>query len=151
MISLSDLTTPLFRYISLIDLFLMNNRSASFLLFSYFVISLCNFILPCIHSRCVDALDIRTIGRFLNFYKYRPFLLRSLFTLPTIIFKVTMNSSINDRAVSSTPSSSSFEKQAELAREALQNFNTIRVLNAPAAIKGALNELVHATVRAFLF
>ena len=62
-----------------------------------------------------------------------------------------MNSSINDRAVSSTPSSSSFEKQAELAREALQNFNTIHVLNAPAAIKGALNELVHATVRAFYF
>ena len=60
-----------------------------------------------------------------------------------------MNSSTNDRVVSAAPSVILFEKQAELAREALQNFNTIRVLNTPAAIKGALNELVHATVRAF--
>ena len=60
-----------------------------------------------------------------------------------------MNSSANDRAASATPSSSSFEKQAELAHEALQNFNTIRVLNAPAAIKVALTELVHVTVHIF--
>ena len=103
------------------------------------------------HPRCVDALDIRTIGRFLNFYKYRPFLLRASFTLPTIIFKAIMNSSTNDRAESATPSSFSFEKQAELAREALQNFNTILVLNAPATIKAALTELVHTTVRIFYF
>ena len=60
-----------------------------------------------------------------------------------------MNSSANDRAVSATPSPSLFEKQAELAREALQNFNAIRVLNAPAAIKVALTELVHVTIRIF--
>ena len=62
-----------------------------------------------------------------------------------------MNSSTNDHVASAALSVILFEKQADLAREALQNFNTICVLNAPAAIKGALNELVHATVRAFYF
>jgi hypothetical protein len=60
-----------------------------------------------------------------------------------------MNATNNDRAAPAVPSVASFEKQADLAREALQNFNAIRVLNAPAAIKVALMELVHVTVRLF--
>lgn len=47
------------------------------------------------------------------------------------------------------PSDSAFKKQAEIAREALTTFNTIRTLNAPGPIKTALEELVTATVRFF--
>ena len=62
-----------------------------------------------------------------------------------------MNSTI-DRAAPATPSLTAFEKQAELAREALQNFNSIRTLsNAPGPTKAALTELVNSTVRMLFF
>jgi hypothetical protein len=48
--------------------------------------------------------------------------------------------------ISVMPSETAFKKQAELAREALTNFNTIRQLKAPGLIKTALSELVEATV-----
>ena len=62
-----------------------------------------------------------------------------------------MNSPSVEHSVSAASPLTAFEKQAELAREALQNFNTIRVLNAPSAVKAALNELIHVTVRILCF
>jgi hypothetical protein len=44
-------------------------------------------------------------------------------------------------------SDSSFNKQVELAREALKNFNAISQLNAPGPVKLAMEELVTVTVR----
>jgi hypothetical protein len=52
--------------------------------------------------------------------------------------------------ITAMPSEASFKKQAELAREALTNFNTIRQLKAPGLIKTALLELVETTVRLLL-
>jgi predicted translin family RNA/ssDNA-binding protein len=58
--------------------------------------------------------------------------------------------SISPTAVVKMPSENSFKKQADVARDALKNFNTVRALNAPSLAKTALSELVEATV-SFIF
>lgn len=50
-------------------------------------------------------------------------------------------------SIPSMPSENSFKKQAEVAREALKNFNMVRALNAPSLVKAALTDLVESTVR----
>jgi hypothetical protein len=50
------------------------------------------------------------------------------------------------------PSEALFKKQADLIRETLQTFNSIRVLNAPGPLKAAIIDLVNATVcMSFIF
>ena len=58
--------------------------------------------------------------------------------------------SLSSTTITNMPSENSFKKQAEIAREALKNFNAIRVLNAPGMVKTALFELVEAVVSASL-
>jgi hypothetical protein len=48
--------------------------------------------------------------------------------------------------ISIMPSESSLKKQAEVVREALKTFHTIRALNSPGLIKTAIQELIDATV-----
>jgi hypothetical protein len=45
-----------------------------------------------------------------------------------------------------TNSDSAFNKQADAARDALKNFNTVAQLNAPGLIKTAMEDLVTAMV-----
>ena len=59
------------------------------------------------------------------------------------------NDSVSDPAM--PPSEDAFKKQAELARQALKNFNAIRSLDAPGPIRTALYELVPATVSSLFF
>jgi hypothetical protein len=55
--------------------------------------------------------------------------------------------SLSPTSISKMPSENSFKKQAEVARDALKNFNTVRTLNAPSLVKAALTDLVETTVR----
>jgi hypothetical protein len=43
-------------------------------------------------------------------------------------------------------SDAAFNKQADIARDALKNFNTISTLNAPGLIKTAMDDLIMALV-----
>lgn len=50
-----------------------------------------------------------------------------------------------------TNSDLAFNKQVDAARDALKNFNTISLLNAPSLIKTAMDELVATMVSSVLF
>ena len=50
-----------------------------------------------------------------------------------------------------TNSDLAFNKQVDAARDALKNFNTISLLNAPSLIKTAMDELVATMVSFVLF
>jgi hypothetical protein len=49
------------------------------------------------------------------------------------------------------PSESSFKKHAEIARDALKNFTTVRVLNAPTIVKTAVFDLIDAVIAFYPF
>ena len=50
-----------------------------------------------------------------------------------------------------TNSDLAFNKQVDATRDALKNFNTISLLNAPSLIKTAMDELVTTMVSSVLF
>ena len=58
--------------------------------------------------------------------------------------------SISPFAILTMPSKAQFKKYTEVAHQALQTFNTVKNLNAPAIVKMALMTLVNVTVCSFL-
>ena len=59
--------------------------------------------------------------------------------------------SISPLNLADMPTEVAFKKQAEVACKALQNFNTVKMLNALSLIKTALTELVKATIPSHSF
>jgi hypothetical protein len=109
-----------------------------------------------------DLLDLQIILKLGSFLSWPQFFSSSLgpSTITPFIFKIPvlvscfysppLFMSISPTAVVKMPSENSFKKQADIARDALKNFNTVRALNVPSLVKTALSELVEATV-SFIF